>query len=320
MRYLKPFSLPLGLLVAVLLLQLHVKSIRSEDVAGVYEAPSLDQFREVLNLQSMSDEPSEQDAPLISEKELLVQLTPLLASRSVENVAKFLKNDAISLPQRLVLLDEIISNMAYGFSVDDAVQLILDVANGYAAGTAEQDQIFSVLLKHENLLQKTSPLYIAIKNDYSHTYLPLVTWAIKNAATNEQAKKDLLELKKRALLHAVDLGDAEILEKIHKYTAQGITKDEATDLVWHIAITAKHPELLAKLKEYGADMNQARGKTTPLIEAVEREYQDVITKLIEQRVNLDAIADPEFGTALQRAIAKRDVAIEELLRRAGARE
>lgn len=320
MRYLKPFSLPLCLLVVVLLLQLHVKSIHSEDMAGGYEAPSLDQFRQGLNLQEVPDEAVQQDSTLISEKELLVQLTPLLASRSVENVASFLKNDAINLPQRLVLLDEIISNMAYGFSIEDAIQLILDVANNYAPGSAEQEQLFGVLLKHEDLLKRTSPLFIAIANDYTHTYMPLLAWSIKNAATNPEAKKDLLELKMRALLHAVDSGEAQILDKIHKNTAQGITQDEATALVWHIAETATHPELLAKLKEYGADMNQAKGKATPLIEAVERGYQDVVAAFIEQRVNLDALADPEFGTALQRAIAQRNVPLEELLRRAGARE
>lgn len=320
MRRLKPFSLPLGLLIGVLLLQLHVKLIQSEQQSPAYEPPSLDQFRQQLKLEDQAQEQLTQDGNLISNKELLVQLTPLLASRSVENVAIFLKNDAISLPQRLVLLDEIIGDLAYGFSVDDAIQLVLDVANSYAPGSAEQEQLFGVLLKHENLLKGTSPLYIAIENDYTHTYLPLLAWAIKNAAINTQAKKDLSEFKMRALLRAVDLGDADILAKLHKYTAQGITKNEATDLVWHIASTGNQPELLPNLKEYGADMNQARGKKTPLIEAVERGDADVVTQLIALKVDLDKIADPEFGTALQRAIANRNTVVEELLRRAGARE
>ena len=320
MRYLKPFSLPLGLLIFVLILQFHVKSIRSEEKAGAYELPSYEQFRQELNLPEQADEQFQPDGRLISDEELLVQLTPLLASRSVENVANFLKNDAITMPQRLELLDIIMKDMAYGFSHDDAVQLILNVANAYSPGSAEQEQLFAILLKHEALLKKTSPLFIAIANDYTRTYLPLLAWSVKNAATNPLAKKDLLELKMRAMVHAVDLGNANILDKIHTFSAQGITPEEATDLVWHIVTTDKHPELLIKLKEYGADINQSRGKATPLIEAVERNYQDVVATLIELRAKLDKIADPEFGSALQRAIAQRNVVLEESLRRAGARE
>jgi hypothetical protein len=46
----------------------------------------------------------------------------------------------------------------------------------------------------------------------------------------------------------------------------------------------------------------------------------MVQRLIDLKAKLDAIGDPEYGSALQRAIAMRDAPMEDLLRRAGARE
>lgn len=287
-----------------------------------YDVPSYEQFRQNLFL---ADPENDIDADLsdgriISDQELLVQLAPLLASRSVENVATFLKNDAVTLNQRLSLLDVIISDSAYGFTHEDAIQLVLDVANMYDPGSVEQEKLFEVLLKYKDLLKQVSPVFIALENDYSRTYLPLLAWAVKNAANNPAVQEDLLTLKKRALIRAVDIGNTLILDRIRAFAEKGISAAEATDLVWHIARSGNHPELLSKLHEFGADINATHEKTTPLIEAVERGHPEVVSQLINLHADVNKFVDPEYGTALQRAIARRDVAIEEMLRSAGARE
>lgn len=287
-------------------------------VQAAYQPPSYDEFRTILgDLEGPAEKLD--SATLLSDQEFLTELAPMLAARSVERVADFLKNDAIGLPQRLTLLDAVISDVSYGFSHVDAVQLVLDVANSYQAGSAEQEQVFGVLLKHPVLLKKTSPLFIAIAHEYSRTYIPLLAWSLKQAATQPAVQADLKELKMRALKYAVETGNAGVLQKIYDF-AHGVTPDEATELVWHIAQTGDHPELLSLLVRYGADINQARGKATPLIDAVDKGRKAVVEQLIGLKVRLDALADTEYGTALQRAIANRDAVLEDILRKAGARE
>ena len=286
--------------------------------AETYTVPTLQDLETKLSLTDPSDNLPMSNR-VISNKALLAELAPILSSRSVEYVGAFLKNDAIDFAQRKELLESIISDMSYGFSHDDAVQLILDVANGYTAGSKEQDQLFDILLSHKDILKKSSPLFIAIKNDYTHTYLSLLSWSIKNAASMPDLKHDLAELKMRALKRAVEIGNASIIQKIHDFT-DGITKEEATALVWFIVRTGNHPELLPLIAKFGADLNQVQGKQTPLIAAVDNGFFAVVQQLIDLKANLDKIADPEYGTPLQRAITNRDAQIEGLLRKAGARE
>lgn len=319
MVLLKSYSLPVLLLVCAGL-QFYVSSLGSEPNAVTYEPPSFVEFQRSLNLSDVPEESQAQDGRLLPDEEMLTQLLPLLVSRSVENVASFLKNDVVVHPQKISLLKHILQDTTYGFFENDAVQLVLDVANGYAPGSPEQDELFGLLLEHPDLIKKHSPLYIAVKNDYSRTFLPLLAWSVKHARDYPEVQKDLTELKMKALILAVDLGDGAALDKIKNFSLQGITPQEATALVWHIVQTGTHPELLAKLKDFGADIDAVQGKLTPLIAAVEKGHQAVVQQLIALNVDLDKIADPEFGSALQRAFAQRDVATELILRKAGARE
>jgi hypothetical protein len=297
---------------------LYIPLIEGKSASETYTAPSQEEFSEQLNLIDPTDNdplPTE----IASDQELFEQLAPILASRSVERVGAFLKNDAIGLDQRVSLLSSIVSNLTYGFSHDDAMQLVLDVANMYEPNSAEQERIFDVLLQHRSLFKKTSPLFIAVKHDYTKTYLPLLAWSYKNIEQYPDIKTDLATLKLRALHLAVDMGDAEVLQKINIFT-QGVSPDEATELVWYIVTSGNHPELLPVIITLKPDINQVNGKKTPLIEAVDRSHRAVVEQLIALGVEIDKIADPEYGSALQRAIEARDLEIETILRKAGARE
>lgn len=297
-----------------------VCSLSSEENSVSYQPPSLEEFQQALNLDVITEEAAAKDGRILPDEQMLDQLLPLLASRSVENVAAFLKNDVVIRPQKISLLRQILQDTTYGFFQNDAVQLVLDVANGYAAGSPEQEELFGLLLEHPELIKNHSPLYIAVKNDYTRTFLPLLAWSMKHAKESTEIQKDLTEIKMKALTLAVDLGDGAALDKIKQFSLQGINPQEATALVWYIVQTGNHPELLSKLKAFGADLDSVRGKFTPLIAAVENGMSEVVQQLIALKVDLDKIADPEFGSALQRAFAKRDVATELILRKAGARE
>jgi hypothetical protein len=331
MKFIKPFVLPLLLLVVVFLFKtVYVQELSADQKEQVTKNSFLtyDQLREQLQL---SDEPSESDVEsqsvqdqqmekrIVSNELLLSRMAAQLASRSVEQVASYIAHDEIPLGQRIELLGEIITNNAYGFSYDDAVQLVLDIANRYQPGSENQRQVFKLLTQFKDLLKKSSPLFIAVENGYKQTILPLIEWSIKMAPQHPEVKEDLQELKYRALVRAVDEENAKALQGIYNFS-QGISKEHATDLVWHIAENGKSASLLPELKKMGADIDQSRGKMTPVIQAVVNKYTDVVEQLIELGVDLNKIVDLEFGTALQQAIASRDVPMESLLRKAGAHE
>lgn len=280
---------------------------------------SLDDLRAKLQLSDQeADVQASSSKWLVSNQELLERMSAQLASRSVEQVASYIENNQIPLEQRVELLRIIIANDAYGFSHDDAVQLVLDVANTYAPGSQEQKRVFSLLLEYYDLLKKSHPLFIAVEHGYKAVILPLLAWAIKIAPEHPEIKKDLEELKYRALLRAVNEENVKALRAMHAF--ESVSQEHANDLLWHIAQSGKSAFLLPELKKIGADIDQVRNKMTPLIQAVQKGNLDVVNELIALDVNLDKIADIEFGTALQRAIANRNVDIERILRRAGARE
>ncbi|MEX0848812.1 MAG: hypothetical protein WD055_01125 [Candidatus Dependentiae bacterium] len=331
MKFIKPFVLPLLLLAVVFLFKtVYVQELSAEQKEQVVKSRFLtyDQLREQLQLSDESDEQGvesqsaqsqQMEKRIVSNEQLLSHMAAQLASRSVEQVASYVAHDGIPLDQRIELLHEIIINDAYGFSYDDAVQLVLDIANRYQPGSESQKQVFKLLTQYKDLLKKSSPLFIAVENGYKQTILPLIEWSMKMAPQHPEVKEDLQELKYRALVRAVDEENVKALHGIYNFS-QGISKEHATDLVWHIAKNGKSASLLPELKKMGADIDQSRGRMTPVIQAVVNKYIDVVEQLIKLNVDLNKIADLETGSALQQAIASRDVPMENLLRRSGAHE
>lgn len=285
---------------------------------------SYDDFKQKLNLKELALEDTlEHDkttGKLVSDDELLEQVSPFLMSRSIESVGLFLKNDAIPLDQKILLLNTLIDNKRYNLSQEDAVRLVLDVANAYPSASDEQLKIFGVLLEHKQLLGTVSPLLIAVQHDYIQTIVPLIKWSLEHAAIYPSVQKDLLEVKMKAILRAIGLGDVRLLDKINALSGSGITPEEATEAAWYVVTSEADPTILVKLKAFGADLENIRGKKTLLIAAVESGRENMVQQLIDLKVKLDAIGDLEYGSALQRAIALRNTSMEELLRHAGARE
>ncbi len=325
MKFLKSFILPLTLLAVVSIVKMiYVQELAPEQKEELIKNKliSHDELRAQLQLsddESVQDDNQTDGKRVVTNQELLDTMAPQLASRSVEQVGRYIEHSEIPLEQRIELLRAIIANKGYGFTYDDSTQLILDVANTYTPGSGEQAKVFALLIEFHDLLKESYPLFVAVTNGYKQTILPLLAWAMKMAPQHKEVQKDLQELKFQALLRAVDEEDIKALKAIHDF-AKGISQEHANELIWHIANNGNSASLLAELKKLGADINQIRGNMTPLIQAVEKGHRDVVEQLIKLDVDLDKIADVEFGSALQRAIANRDAQMEQLLRRSGARE
>ncbi len=325
MKFLKPLVLPLTLLAIVSFVNMiYVQELTPDQKEELVNNKFISHDELRSQLQLSDDEPAQddkqtEDKRMVSNEELLDIIAPQLASRSVEQVGRYISNSEIPLKQEIELLRAIISNDAYGLTHDDAVQLVLDVANTYNPGSAEQKQLFQLFAEFDDLVKKSQPLFMAVEHGYKQTVLPLLAWAIEIASKYPEIQKNLEELKFRALLRAVDEQNLKALQAIHNF-AKGVSQEHANELVWHITNNGNSAFLLPELKKVGADINQVRGKMTPLIQAIQNGLRDVVEQLIKLDVDLDKIADIEFGSALQRAIANRDAPMEQLLRRAGARE
>ena len=149
--------------------------------------------------------------------------------------------------------------------------------------------------------------------------LPIFSWGMKKAPDYPEIKKDLEDLQYRSLLKAAQEDNVSYLKEINQFT-KGISKKMANDLLWHIIKTGKGITLIPELKKIGVDLEDARNGVTPLIQAVRDNKQKFVEQLLASGANLDAIVDPEVGSALQQAIEKRHVMLELYLRNKGAHE
>ncbi len=307
MKHMKPFLLPFLLLLVVCAVR-YVKTRQVEPLLS---------YQELADKIDLPKDEGRQRG--LSTAALLRDLAPLIQSRSVDHAAEYIMHREIPFERKTALISLIVANNAYTFTRSDDVQLILNVAQHYPADSKEQEELFDLLVAFPVLLKESDPVMLAIKYHYDAVVLPLITWGHKRALDNPELKRYLEDMRFRSVVQAVEQEDAASLRAIHNLS-RGINREQATDLVWEIAHNGKPASMLSVLNQVGADLNDVKDGKTPLIQAVIKRYEPVVHALIEAGVDVNKIADPEIGSALQQSFETRDATIEQMLRDAGAQE
>lgn len=266
------------------------------------------------NVQSPQEEPR-----VLTNSDIVHLVNDLLASKSITRTAQFLLAQEIPLQQKIEILRLFVDNPAYGLTHDDIVQLILAVANGYAAGSVEQQAIFKILADNYEKLQETRPLLIAAQYKYYNVLESLATWSLAHVEHYKQLKADLTSLKLVALKNSLQHETPQEFRIVVQQLG-GITPEQATDLAWQLVSSKGNVAFLAELKELGADLNSARNGKTMLVYAVMDNNLPMVQALVGLSVNINAFADPEIGTPVQQAFELGYKQIEKFLRDHGARE
>lgn len=292
------------------------------------EATDVQKTDSVINYQDLADKIGIEHMPmntdmhgtalLVTDDRLLRDITPLLASKSVDLIAQYINDKYIPYEQKIRILNKLAGNRAYGLSNYDASQLILAVAYNYPSESPEQDRFFDLFVAFPDLITKTYPLYIAVEHGYNGIVKPFIAWASKMAAMHPEIQNELAQSKYRTFRYAVENDNVQVLQTLAELV--GITKQEATDLLWYIAQSAKGVSTIYALRYVGADVDAVHEGKTPLITAVIHKHADVVQALINAGAQVQKMPDAAIGTALQQSIEHRDAYIERILRTAGAHE
>jgi hypothetical protein len=212
----------------------------------------------------------------------------------------------------------ILKGNPYGLTYDQAMQLILAVANTYDE-KVEQEKILSLALDFTDLLEKGYPIFIAAHNNYTNVLPSLLDWSFKIALVKPELKSIMNTIVYRSLVRAVHDDDPRALELINT-SVTPISKTILNRLVWYAAHEGRGLSTIAQLKVMGANLDASYKKTTPLIEAIRQDHKELVEALIKAGADVNAMHDLEIGSPLQQAIERRNLDVEELLRKAGAHE
>lgn len=266
-----------------------------------------------IGIQELKEDNDEQE---ISNQQLIADVTPQLYLKSLDHIIAYVRRAPIPFTQELDLLRSLITTaISQGFNNSDIVNLLFGVAQGYSAHATELEQIFDLFLLIPGLLYKTNPMVIAGKRGYNQVLKSFNAWLLK--------KPDLLALQKKyikhALLYALQKNDADLLRAIND-DVKRLTSQDARFLLWHAVDSGHGADLIADLIRFGADINFVHKGKTPLMQAIMQNNARMVQALIAQGADVNAIADLEIGSPLQQAVEQRNLAIENMLRAAGAHE
>ncbi len=236
--------------------------------------------------------------------ESLKHIMPLLASRSVEKIAEYLK----PFPPHHVraVLQKIIMNQGSLLERNDKLQLLFAVALNYKDEPKRQQAILNFM---EQYKEGEPLLLVAVRNNYEHALPMILTWVAekKDAYIQDAFDQALIDNDVQALTDLL--------------TTIKLEKEQANGLLWNAIATNRDSGFVDLLVGHGADVNykHASGRT-PLIKATENNNPDTVAALLDADADFDLIVDDAVGSALQQAIAKGYTVIDMLLRDHGARE
>lgn len=277
---------------------------------------SQDELVKKLGIEQSSEDPT--DKRVVANDLLLREIYQQLHLKNIARIALYIVNAPIVIDQKIELMQLILKGNPYGFTYDQAMQLILAVANSYEAAS-EKEKILNLILDFSDLIEKGYPIFIAAHNNYTNVLPFLIDWSIKASSTKPELKNVKNTIVYRSFVRAVHDDDTKALEVMNRLVGP-ISKTVLTKLVWYVAHMNRGLATIEKLKSWGADLNAPYKKTTPLIEAVRQDHREAVDALIKAGVDVNAIYDLEIGSPLQQAIEKRNLDIEKLLRKAGAHE
>lgn len=277
---------------------------------------SQDELVRKIGIVRSYDDPT--DKRVVANDLLLREIYQQLHLKNIARIALYIGNAPVSIDQKIELLQLILKDNPYGFTYDQAMQLILAVANTYET-KAEQEKILNISLDFADLIEKGYPLFIAAHHDYKNVLPTLSGWSLKVAHSKPELKSTMNTIIYRSLLRAVHDDDAKALELLSR-SVTPIAKTVLNRLVWYAAHEGRGFSTIAQLKSMGAHLDAPYKKTIPLIEAIRQGHKEIVEALIKAGADVNAIYDLEVGSPLQQAIETRNLDIEDLLRKAGAHE
>lgn len=244
----------------------------------------------------------------LQNNELWQQIQPLMLAGNVKNTAKVIAQYPVTDQKNT--LKHIITNTKLALSPEDKIGIIYNVL---LLLPNAQDHLALLPLLFENAaITKVPLLYIAVAHDHK-TLIPLVL----EATSKDTGKQKLLA--SDALKYAIQHNDSDkgkkLLENMVKHT-----KIDTTPLLWEVITGKKNPEFITLLTTHRANPNDVRAGKPLLVAAVETNIPQLVKALLDAGAEINKIADPAIGSALQTAIRKKYADIELLLRKHGAKE
>lgn len=257
-----------------------------------------------VNLDEPISSESSQRKPFATDKEILDVLSANLNARNVKEIGGLIRRAPFA--QRIRLLEVIIKNENVGLNRDDKLELLLYISR--LAQQKNKNAFFTLLIKNPNMLIGSPVLYHAASSGYKESIPDLLTWMQNDPARKEKWAMD-------AFTYAIEKNRADVMQAMFE-GGVAVTGKEATELLWQAIQNNANGKFASLLAKKGARINGARKGVTPLIAAVNANNISMVKGLIDTGAEVNLVKDP----ALQKAIKKDYLDIEDLLRKRGARE
>jgi hypothetical protein len=261
-----------------------------------------------VNAEPLTSLPSSPAKDFATDKEMLNVLSANLSARNVKEIGGLIRRAPFA--QRLRLVEAIIQNENIGLNRDDKLELLLYISR--AARHKNKGAFFTLLIQNPDMLIGSPVLYHAAASGYKESISDLLTWLSHDPARKEKWATD-------AFAYAIEKNRPNVMQAMFE-GGVAVSSKEATELLWQAIQHNASGQFASLLVKKGALINRARQRVTPLIAAVNMNNLDMVKALIDHGAEVNLIKDPRVGSALQKAIKKDYLAIEDLLRKRGARE
>lgn len=251
----------------------------------------------------------------MTDEEIVTFVRPLGLSRSIEKIADTLKGIPADRAQKIAQL--LIKDPHIALRTLDKKELILALAVSFS-NPSDQDKLLDLYLG-DPLLHTGRPLLVIATADYYRAHLPLILEWIDRMSKRTPTPTPIKTMIYDSYAYAVDHNDTHMFALLVK---DGVPLDaaDATDLLWHLVEQKKTAALIPILVSAGADINQVKNKSTPLIQAIKNGGEDTVQALVTAGADVNKAPDKTVGTPLQQSFIIHNTPIEMILRANGAHE
>lgn len=252
----------------------------------------------------------------VSSEQAFNALAPFFAIGDIDNSIKLMKD--LSSKQVAAIIREVIKRKVV--SRDNLLRLLFGVLVAYFKTDASaQERLLDLIIHHEDLQKGPPLLFVAAQHGHAKIAPGIIVWGQRyQKRTKKQAPSIVKNLTYNALKHAILNND---VKSMNALLASGvlITPKQASQLLWHVAITKDaNPGFVRLLKYKKADLEYAKNGHTLLMKAVVADNLPLVKALVKSGAKVDAMIKLDVGTALQLSIENERIAIEEYLREQGA--
>ncbi len=245
-------------------------------------------------------------------------LLPLMIAQDVDNMVKLMKG--VSAPQARAILTLLFAQKDSNLTVDDKARLLVGlVSTYYATDELAQYSLFDLLLRYS--MVPTKPLaFIAACSSYAQAIPAILSWAQDRIKKDKKVPTWLKESGFKALQEAVMNNDFKSFSTLLNKGVYSTPVQAGQLLADAAGVKKERTDFVAPLVRLKADLNYKGRGYTPLMRATAAGNLAFVKALVQAGADINFFADTAIGTALQIAIEKKQLAIEEFLRRHGAQE